>query len=100
MPMVHIPPLIVLVPVFILGALSGFRRGWKDEGWTFLALLAALLLAARPDAVLLPVLERVIGAFQRAWEALLGRPTGGPPFRFDPAVRPWALLLAFLVFVA
>jgi uncharacterized membrane protein YeaQ/YmgE (transglycosylase-associated protein family) len=100
MPTIHIPPLIVLVPILILGALSGFRRGWKDEAWTFGALLAALLLTARPDAILLPVLERLIGAFQRAWEALLGRSTAGPPFHFDPAVRPWALLLSYLIFVA
>lgn len=100
MPTIHIPPLIVLVPIFILGALSGFRRGWKDEAWTFLALLAALLLTMRPEAVLLPALERLIGAFERAWEALLGRSTAGPPFHFDPAVRPWAVLLSYLIFVA
>ncbi|MGN6759388.1 MAG: hypothetical protein ACTHMJ_23715 [Thermomicrobiales bacterium] len=54
MPTLNIPPLIVLVPILILGALSGFRRGWKDEAWTLGALAVAVILSARPDAVLLP----------------------------------------------
>jgi hypothetical protein len=96
----NIPPLIVLVPVLILGALSGFRRGWKDEAWTLGALLMAVFISARPDSVLLPVLERVINAFQRAGQALLGRSTDGPGFHFEGVTRPWAAVLAFLVFAA
>ena len=100
MPTVHIPPAMVLVPIFILGAMSGFKRGWRDEAWTLGALLVTVLLVARPEAVLLPALERMIGAFQRAGQALLGRDTSGPPFRFDDPLRPWAALLAFMFFVA
>ncbi len=100
MPVVQIPPLVVLLPIFVLGALSGFKRGWRDEAWTLGALVLTVFVVARPETVLLPMLERVIGAFQRAGQALLGRDTTGPAFRFDPAVRPWAALLAFFVFVA
>ncbi len=99
MPTVHIPPAMILVPIFILGAMSGFKRGWRDEAWTLGALLVTVLLVARPEAVLLPALERMIGAFQRAGQALLGRDTSGPSFRFDDPLRPWAALLAFLFFV-
>ena len=45
MPTVHIPPAMVLVPIFILGAMSGFKRGWRDEAWTLSALLMTVLLA-------------------------------------------------------
>ena len=100
MPVLTIPPLIVLVPVLILGALSGFRRGWKDEAWTFGALLVTLFIVARPDTVLLPVLERLIDALRRAGQALVGHDTGGAPFRFEGVARPWAALLAFFVFAA
>ncbi len=58
MPTVHIPPAMILVPIFILGAMSGFKRGWRDEAWTLGALLLTVLLVARPEAVLLPALER------------------------------------------
>lgn len=100
MPTLNVPPLIVLLPILILGAVSGFRRGWKDEAWTLGALLVALFVVARPETLLLPILERIIGAFQRAGQALLGRSTAGPPFRFEGAARPWAALLAFLIFAA
>ena len=100
MPTLSIPPLFVLVPILLLGAWSGLRRGWKDEAWTFGALLVTLFVVARPESVLLPTLERLINAFKRAGEALLGRDTGGPAFAFEGDSRPWAALLAFLVFVA
>ena len=100
MPTVQIPPTMILVPIFVLGAMSGFKRGWRDEAWTLGALLLTVLLVARPEAVLLPALERMIGAFQRAGQALLGRDTSGPPFSFDDPLRPWAALLAFMFFVA
>ena len=100
MPTVNIPPVLVLLPIVVLGALSGFRRGWKDEAWTLGALLFAVLLVARPETVLLPIIERVIGAFVRAFQALFGRDTGGPPFEFSAGLRPWATLVAFLIFAA
>lgn len=98
MPTLNIPPLLVLVPVFVLGALSGFRRGWKDEAWTLAALLLAVLAVVRPESVLLPALERMIGAFLRAGQALLGRDTSGPDFQITDGLRPWAALVAFLIF--
>lgn len=97
---ITVPPLLILAPIFLLGALSGFKRGWKDEAWTLGVLVLTIFIVARPDSLLLPVLERVIGAFVRAGQALLGRDTSGPAFRFEPALRPWATFLAFLVFVA
>lgn len=97
MPTLNVPPLLVLLPVFVLGAMSGFRRGWKDEAWTLGALLLTVFIVARPDSLLLPVLERLIGAFQRAGQALIGHETGGPPFRFGAEIRPWATLVAFLI---
>ena len=100
MPTLNVSPLLVLLPIFMLGALSGFRRGWKDEAWTLGALLAAIFMAARPETVLLPLLERLIGAVQRAGQALLGRDTGGTAFRFNDELRPWVTLLAFLIFAA
>ncbi len=100
MPTLVIPPLIVLLPILLGGAWIGLRRGWKDEAWTAAALLVTLFVVARPETVLLPTLERLIGAFQRAGQALLGRDTGGPAFRFEGAARPLAQLLAFLLFVA
>lgn len=100
MPTLTVPPLIVLLPILLFGAWIGLRRGWKDEAWTFGALIVTLFIVARPETVLLPVLERLIAALQRAAQALLGRDTGGEPFHFDTAARPWAALLAFLLFVA
>jgi hypothetical protein len=100
MPTLSVPPLVVLLPILLFGAWVGLRRGWKDEAWTFAALLVTLFVVARPETVLLPTLERLISAFQRAGQALLGRDTGGPAFRFEGASRPWAALLAFLLFVA
>jgi hypothetical protein len=99
MPTLTVPPLIVLLPILLVGAWSGLRRGWKDEAWTFAALLLTLFVVARPETVLLPTLERLINAFKRAGQALLGRDTGGPAFSFEGNARPWAALLAFLVFV-
>ena len=100
MPTLVIPPLIVLLPILLGGAWIGLRRGWKDEAWTAGALIVTLFVVARPETVLLPTLERLIGAFQRAGQALLGRDTGGPAFRFEGNARPLAQLLAFLLFVA
>lgn len=100
MPTLTVPPLVVLLPILLFGAWIGLRRGWKDEAWTFGALIVTLFVVARPETVLLPVLERLIAAFQRAAQALLGRDTGGEPFRFDTAARPLAALLAFLIFVS
>lgn len=100
MPILSIPPLIVLLPILLCGAWLGLRRGWKDEAWTAGALLVTLFVVARPETVLLPTLERLIGAFQRAGQALLGQDTGGDPFHFEGASRPLAQLLAFLLFVA
>jgi hypothetical protein len=96
----NISPQFVLLPILVYGAWLGLRRGWKDEAWTLGALLLTLFVVARPETVLLPILERVIAAFQRAAQALLGRDTGGEPFRFDATARPWAALLAFLIFVS
>jgi hypothetical protein len=92
--------LIVLLPIILCGARIGLYRGWKDEGWTAAALIVTLLVVSRPETVLLPTLERLIAAFQRAGQALLGRDTGGPAFRFEGTARPLAQLLAFLIFVA
>ncbi len=100
MPTLNIPPIIVLLPIIILGGLSGFRRGWKDEAWTLGVLLLTVFVVARPETVLLPILERLIGAILRAGQALLGRDTAGPPFAFSDGVRPWATLVAFLIFAA
>ena len=100
MPILSVPPLIVLLPILLCGAWLGLRRGWKDEAWTAGALLVTLFVVARPETVLLPTMERLIGAFQRAGQALLGQDTGGDPFRFEGASRPLAQLLAFLLFVA
>ena len=100
MPILSVPPLIVLLPILLCGAWLGLRRGWKDEAWTAGALLVTLFVVARPETVLLPTLERLIGAFQRAGQALLGQDTGGDPFHFEGASRPLAQLLAFLLFVA
>lgn len=100
MPILSVPPLVVLLPILLCGAWLGLRRGWKDEAWTAGALLVTLFVVARPETVLLPTLERLIGAFQRAGQALLGQDTGGPVFRFEGASRPLAQLLAFLLFVA
>ena len=96
----NIAPQFVLLPILVYGAWLGLRRGWKDEAWTFGALVLTLFVVARPETVLLPILERLIAAFQRAAQALLGRDTGGEPFRFDATSRPWAALLAFLIFVS
>ena len=49
MPVVQIPPLVVLLPIFVLGALSGFKRGWRDEAWTLGALVLTVFVVARPD---------------------------------------------------
>ena len=100
MPILSVPPLIVLLPILLCGAWLGLRRGWKDEAWTAGALLVTLFVVARPETVLLPTMERLIGAFQRAGQALLGQDTGGDPFHFEGASRPLAQLLAFLLFVA
>lgn len=100
MPLFTVPPLIVLIPLLIGGAWIGLRRGWKDEAWTTGALLVTLFVFARPETILLPTLERIISAFQRAGQALLGQDTSGPPFAFTGAARPLAQLMAFLLFVA
>lgn len=96
----NISPPLVLLPILLLGAWIGLRRGWKDEAWTFGALVVTLFVVSRPETLLLPLLERLIAAFQRAAQALLGRDTGGTPFRFEGSVRPWAVLLAFLLLVS
>lgn len=95
-----IPPLVVLLPILLGGAWIGLYRGWKDEAWTAGVLIVTLFVVARPDTVLLPTLERLIAAFQRAGQALLGLDTGGPAFRFEGEARPLAQLFAFLILVA
>lgn len=100
MPTMNVPPSVVLLPILILGAMSGFRRGWKDEAWTLGALLLSVAMFARPEAVLLPLLERLFDAALRAGQALVNREAGGEPFSFSAQARPWATLLAFLIFVA
>lgn len=100
MPVLTVPPSIVLLPMLLVGAWIGLRRGWKDEAWTLGALLVTIVIFVRPERALLPILERLIAAFQRAGQALLGRDTGGESFQFAGPSRPWASLLAFLLFVA
>jgi len=46
MPTLMIPPLIVLLPILLGGALIGLRRGWKDEAWTAGALIVTLVVLA------------------------------------------------------
>ena len=87
MPTLTVPPLIVLLPILLVGAWSGLRRGWKDEAWTFGALLLTLFVVARPETVLLPTLERLINAFKRAGQALLGRDTGSVVGHGETRVR-------------
>lgn len=97
MPTSNIPPLVVLFPVLLLGAITGLRRGWKDELWTCGGLLLTVWLVSRPDTLLVPAIERVISVFLRAGQELIGRDTSGPSFAFSPDVRPWVVVLAFLV---
>jgi hypothetical protein len=100
MPTWTIPPLFVLLPILVLGVINGLRRGWKDEAWACGGLLLTVAIVSRPESVLLPTLERVISVFLRAGQELIGRDTSGPSFVFPDEVRPWAVILAFLVFAS
>ncbi len=95
-----VPPLIVLIPLLILGAWIGLQRGWKNEAWTAAILMLMLLVISQPESMLLPTLERLISAFQRAGQALLGQDSSGPAFQFEDNTRPVAQFFAFLLFVA
>lgn len=92
MSVLQIPTLVLLAPLFIFGAILGFRRGMKAEVWTLAGLAIVWLLAARADAVLLPLLERAIGAVQRAGQVLFSRDSTSPTFTFTGAQRPWVAL--------
>src|SRR3712207_8551599 len=97
MPTWTVPPLFVLLPILVLGVVNGLRRGWKDEAWACGGLLITVAIVSRPDTILLPIAERVISVFLRAGQELLGRDTSGPSFVFPESVRPWVVVLAFLV---
>lgn len=92
MSVLRIPTLVLLAPLFVFGAILGFKRGMKAEVWTLAGLIIVAYLAARADAVMLPLLERAIGAVQRAGQVLLGRDTTGPAFTFVGAQRSWVAL--------
>lgn len=100
MSVVQVPTLLVLAPLFVLGAIVGVKRGWRAELWTLGLLVAVWLFAARADMALIPLLERVIGAVQRAGQVLFGRDSGGPAFRFGVYQRPWVALVATVALVA
>lgn len=100
MPTLNVPPLFVLVPILVLGVVNGLRRGWKDEAWALGGLILTIGIVSRPESLLLPVAERVISVFIRAGQELIGRDTSGPSFIFPEDVRPWAVVLAFLLFAA
>ena len=70
MPTWTIPPLFVLLPILVLGVITGLRRGWKDEVWACGGLLITVAIVSRPESVLLPTLERVISVFLRAGQRL------------------------------
>lgn len=100
MPVLQVPTILLLAPLFIAGAILGLKRGMRAEAWTLAGLMLIWLVAVRAETVLLPLLERVIGAIQRAGQVLLSRDSSAPTFRFSEPQRPWVALVVVVALIA
>jgi hypothetical protein len=65
---------LLMIPTFIVAAIFGYRRGWKEEAITSVGLLFSLLLFSNPQVANLfaTLINRIVWAFGLFIDALFG----------------------------
>lgn len=71
-PQIQLDPLLVLLPIFILGTLIGYRRGLVREAYTLIALLVAMLFMAGGTNALVSAINYLIPRIGRVFATFAG----------------------------
>lgn len=71
---------LIMIPVFTIAALAGYRRGWKEEAITAVSLLFSLLFFANEGGAELvaTLINRIAAAFRVFIDALFGAQVESP----------------------
>ncbi|WP_026370132.1 hypothetical protein [Kallotenue papyrolyticum] len=96
---------LLIAPFVIIGALYGFRRGWREEAITTVGLLLALIFFGSTDraSLLGQLINRIVAAFASFFGTLLGTDLQATPLIAEDNPTTFQMigfiLVAILVYI-